>query len=380
VERSSAVLFVADVIKKNDIQIFVDLMTQYYRVLRLLRDQSWVSPKLEEKSNYLLPPQITHDEIVVFVDETIDLSLRNNYLKKLLGQISAYNADISRSESKIEIIDESLILSVVAYAFVLDRLTSLMSEDYRFIDEMVSHLANQANAWEFFKQKRFFTFMKVRSIEAPFIRRVPKFFQTGSVPTAFASKALVVNVLEAVVVDLMRGNINNALSGLVLAFHPPGSRKINEKTGAGPTKFSQDGKNLSFSYPLSKDWADLYGLWNLSFCNFFPRWPFVSVKLLIPRVARYQDEPETYLYNRTLALYVHCYFSLFAASALAGDRKNPYNLDFHNEKLFSLMSSVSRKSGLEYLRKLEQVDPTRVNTLKLKAYEWVSKRLDARKV
>ena len=54
-------------------------------------------------------------------------------------------------------------------------------------------------------------------------------------------------------------------------------------TGAGPTRLSLDGKTLGLFYPFGRQWADLYTTWNLAFVTNFRNWPYMMVKLLIPR-------------------------------------------------------------------------------------------------
>ena len=79
------------------------------------------------------------------------------------------------------------------------------------------------------------------------------------------------------------------------------------RTGAGPTRFSEDGQRIEFRPPLPRQWADLYQTWNMAFISKYPDFPFFMAKLLIPSVSGYQGRPENYLYPRDLIQETHQY-------------------------------------------------------------------------
>jgi len=103
---------------------------------------------------------------------------------------------------------------------------------------------------------------------------------------------------------------DNGYAGTVLAKYKPGSRRYNDKTGEGPSCFSDDGNAILLKMALPRKWADLYAVWNLAFVTSYSH-PYIMVKLLIPSVNDYKEEPAEYIYNRGMALYTHIHFELF---------------------------------------------------------------------
>ena len=81
--------------------------------------------------------------------------------------------------------------------------------------------------------------------------------------------------------------------------------RVDNCTGARPTRLSADGKIIEISLDFPTEWADLYETWNMAFVTNYNSWPFFLVKLLVPSVSGYHAQPSTFLFMRALALYVH---------------------------------------------------------------------------
>jgi hypothetical protein len=82
--------------------------------------------------------------------------------------------------------------------------------------------------------------------------------------------------------------------------------------------------------------------------------PYLMTKLLIPQVNGYQDSPEEYIYNRLLALYCQLHYTGFGRVDLARQGRDP--IDWHDEALTKLWSSVNRESAEKYSEAVEQLE------------------------
>ena len=74
----------------------------------------------------------------------------------------------------------------------------------------------------------------------------------------------------------------------------------------------------------------------------------------VPQVNGYQDSPEEYIYNRLLALYCQLHYTGFGRVDLA--RQGRDAIDWHDEALTKLWSSVNRESAEKYSEAVEQLE------------------------
>jgi hypothetical protein len=124
--------------------------------------------------------------------------------------------------------------------------------------------------------------------------------KSGAIDKKLARFFLPLNIMEAVFVDSLAGNKDNAFAGFILAKNPPGVNE-NKALGSGPTVLSSDGKKALIAPPFPKEYADLYSAWNLAFVSNVGT--FWLMKLLIPSVSGYQENPREYMFYRVLGLY-----------------------------------------------------------------------------
>ena len=115
--------------------------------------------------------------------------------------------------------------------------------------------------------------------------------------------------MEAVLEDERLEHLDNAEAGLILAKYVH-TREQDNRTGSGPCQFSSNIQFLECAQPLSLNWADLYGSWNLAFVSSIPDFIYYMPKLLIPTVSSYQDNPASYLYTRCLGLYTFIHWRI----------------------------------------------------------------------
>ena len=88
--------------------------------------------------------------------------------------------------------------------------------------------------------------------------------------------------------------------------------------------------------------------WNMAFVSRYTDWPYFMVKLLIPSVSGYHDNPNGYLYSRVLALLSHIVNSLMVRS-MGG---SSINWKIEDEALALSWGRSNRKSAEDYKRQL----------------------------
>ncbi|MCP4130857.1 MAG: hypothetical protein GY754_07730 [bacterium] len=108
-------------------------ITAEYQKLRLMNsDSSWKDPQLEEISEFLLPGDLSNKKVNEFIDRIASAARENEYLIDFLNR-----PEIESFKNYINIVKKegpAVLPGVLAYALLLDRLTSAMHEDWRLID------------------------------------------------------------------------------------------------------------------------------------------------------------------------------------------------------------------------------------------------------
>ena len=142
--------------------------------------------------------------------------------------------------------------------------------------------------------------MKYVSVEVV-IEQLIRALDSKTMRNKYLIKALEVNIMEAVLEDKRKGNLDNAEAGEMLAkfVHTP---TYDNRTGSGPCKFTNNQQEIHCGQPLPMHWSNLYSSWNLAFVCGFPGFVYYMPKLLIPSVSDYQNNPSEYMYSRVLAL------------------------------------------------------------------------------
>ncbi len=294
-----------------------DALAAHLRTLRLRDpDGRWVANELEARASFLLPGDVDGTELGAFARRVADGVQQNPYLVHAIDAMAAAALPARTDMFHSEV--DNVLADVATWALALDRLTAAMHEDWRV-------LAACRDAWKAARAREplrrhasAFERAKVASLDVAFGYTLA-FHQGRPIPPRYARWMLPLNIVEAILDDVRKGHADNARSALPLVAAAPGTRRHDAATGAGPTGWSDDQRAILYRMPLPRQWADLYGTWNLAFVAGFPDMAYLIPKLIIPQVAQYQSTPEAYIYKRSLALYAAAHFVLFRRLDRASD-------------------------------------------------------------
>lgn len=329
-----------------------ELIRQHLGQLRLIDGTGrWQAEQLAAISDWLLGEDLDTGDALELVDEVARCAGANPYLAEFLSRAKGETFD--RLYHKIRTEGATVLPSVVTYALLLERLTQAMRNDWRLIQACREIWLRARDAEDMKSQLIVFERAKVLSIDVP-IKRALEFHESGSVAPQFGRVLLPMNIIEAMFEDIRLGNRDNAVSAWPLVKDRPGSWAREANTGEVAARWSEDRKAIVLSFALPQRWADLYATWNLAFVSHYGDFPYWMTKLLIPRVSGYQDSPEEYLYNRVLALYTHLHYMGFGRIDLASQGRDA--IDWHDEALTELWSSVNRESAEKYSEAVRQLE------------------------
>ncbi len=314
---------------------FRQAVARHYQTLRLLdANGEWVSPELHLISEQLLPSHLRVADALALLDRMAEHAEENPYMVEFFERAS--HKPFQTLFSKVESEGYYTLPAVVAYAVLQENLTQAMYDDYRLIETLMSVWVPVRQALGIEAGLDTFSKMKLASVEKP-MRDYVSFHQTRVIPADYGKLDLPMNIFEAVAEDLSVDRRENAKAGAVLAFHLPGQQ---------PARFSDDGKAVLLTMPAPKAWADLYSIWNMAFVSHFSYFPFVMVKLMIPQVNNIAEQPEAYIYNRSLALYTHLHFSFIGQFDMLMAGRTP--MDWYDPKLTQLLGHTAYKSAKHY--------------------------------
>jgi hypothetical protein len=285
-----------------------------------------------------------------FVDQVVGCAASNPYL-------TAFMAAARGRSFKVEGQGDAatVLASAAGYAMVLDRLTRLVRGDSTVLRALRDHWVKRRKGFE----KVFNTFEVAKTLSVDMVIRIYlKNFKTKKVPHDDGRVGLPVNILEAALEDLRLGYRENARAGFLLSLHPPGEKRPNARTGAGPTGFSADGRAITYAPPLPRKWADLYSTWNMAFVSHYPNFPFFLAKLLAPQVLCYEKEPNQYMYNRVVALYAHIHYEAFTRLDRKARKPGTELIRWADADLTRLWSRVNLTSAKAYDAAVEKLEPT----------------------
>ena len=335
-----------------------ELIRQHLVQLRLIDGTGrWQAEQLAPIGNWLLGEDLDTGDALELVDEVARCAGANPYLSEFLSRAEGETFD--RLYHKVHMEGATVLPSVVTYGLLLQRLTQAMRNDWRLLQACREIWLKARDAEDMKSHLIVFERAKVLSIDVP-IKRALEFHESGSVAPEFARVLLPMNIIEAMFEDIRLGNRDNAASAWPLVKDRPGSWARKAKTGEVTARWSEDRKAILLSFALPRRWADLYATWNLAFVSHYGDFPYWMTKLLIPQVNGYQDSPEEYLHNRVLALYCHLHYMGFGRIDLARQGRNA--IDWHDEALTKLWSSINRESADKYseaVKQLKRSEPNR---------------------
>jgi hypothetical protein len=329
-----------------------ELIRQHLSQFRLIDGRGkWQAEELAALGDWLLGEDLDTDDAFELVDEAARCAGANPYLVEFLDRAKGEAFD--RLYDKVQMEGATVLPSVVTYGLLLERLTQAMRDDWRLIEACRDIWQRARDAEDMKSHLIVFERAKVLSVDVP-IKRALEFHESGSVAPEFARVLLPMNIIEAMLEDIRLGNRDNAASAWPLVRDRPGSWAREANTGEVAARWSEDRKAIALSFALPRRWADLYATWNLAFVSHYGDFPYWMTKLLIPQVNGYQDSPEEYLYSRVLALYCQLHYMGFGRVDLA--RQGRDAIDWHDEALTKLWSSVNRESAEKYSEAVEQLE------------------------
>jgi len=288
------------------------LMIARYRSLRLM-DQygKWLLPELETHAETLLADRLDGKGLCRFVDLMADVAVANPYVMTFLER--ANDCTFLRLREKIAAEGDRVFPDLVAHAEVLDRLTTVMIEDYRVSEACRAHWYRVGDSNPRFRKAQGIA-GRIKTISVNLgIDKINKIHRQNRVGPHALTFLLSLNILEAVVYDFhlavsgpggtRKGHLANARAGLALVF-----RGLHH---AGPTRISANGKLIEIQPKNVKEWDDLYATWNMSFVTLSGTWPYWIAKLVIPSVNDYASDPGSYINRRAMALEIQLYANGF---------------------------------------------------------------------
>ncbi|MFT3926466.1 MAG: hypothetical protein QM778_28230 [Myxococcales bacterium] len=225
----------------------------------------------------------------------------------------------------------------ITHLFVLDRLVARASEEQDFLDAVRKHLEDQQASGGVRRGREF---SDVSRLAGPFVavkkatmdfglRKLREARLSGHIsPRAAQQRKLVLwlNIMEAVVTDLLHGQADNALAGLALA-------------SVSARSVSIDATMAEVEYEFSPAWVALYTSWNLAFITANTRFlPLLYPKLLAPAVI--SVAPERYVFRRAIALSLSIDFLLLALI----NQRHEVTIS-HRQELARLWGPINRRHG-----------------------------------
>ena len=327
------------------------IMKKHLKTLCLIDGtDNWASTKLSAVAGVLLPVDITLKQVDEFIDRIIENLKKNQYLTAFFKSLG-FNK-FKKLTDKFNQEGDQVIPDVIGYALVLENLVNVCANDYLMYEECFNIFTKARKQRSFLKLMPLFAKVKFLSIENVVRDTYLINHKTKVVPPTSGKISVPMNILEATIADLARGNVGNAKAGLVLSGHRCGQKKNDPLTGAGPTVFSKDGKAVERVFPLPKNWASLYQTWNMDFCMGFGNFPYVITKLLIPRVSGYFDKPKEYIYHRVIALYITLNFLGFELINDTQSRKK--RIDWYDRELMLHWGIINKQSADIYALLVKQ--------------------------
>lgn len=240
----------------------------------------------------------------------------------------------------------AMIERMVHHTFLLELITNEMVKDWTFMVELQDHLLAKREAlglptdftdFVVFVESltgQAFEAIKTATLDFSFTRfislRERGEFLPGEIDGWISS--LTFNILEASVAENLNGFNDNAMAGIALVINPAEDVRM-----VGDRRFIE--------YELSQEWVSLYESWNLAFITGNVQYlNLLYPKLLLPAVI--DAEPDDYIFNRALSLWLSTNFFLFAQITGKPDLSIP-----NRELLTQLWGEINLKAAEELVLK-----------------------------
>lgn len=263
------------------------------------------------KLNPLLPELLPYEKRFLepedpssFIDRSISCLSQNPYMNNVISQIKTID---SFPGDKKQL--QYLLFSATTYGMALDSFATIAREDYRVLKGTLRHWNRLKLNPNYYKLATAFGEAKYDTVFVCLTKMLIA-YETGKIPSINGHLTIPLNIFEAVLNDIKLGFYDNAQAGRILQHNKPGTLIPEDETDAGPSTLHEDpnnwyNKSISYNFPLSQKWDDLYSVWNMAFVSHYTEWPFFIAKLATPAVSCYQNNPTEYLYFRGLDLWMH---------------------------------------------------------------------------
>ncbi len=326
-------------------------MEEKFRGLKLMdHNGKWVNPAFTSIANELIPP-LEKEDLSDFVDNMARIAADNPYLHKVLVKIMG--SDLSHLNTKTREEKYKFVPDAIIFAKALDNLTYAARRHDGILEASYNVWEERQKGIGIWRVASIPFCIKFFSVRYPLSRAIDS-MRCGHIQENQFNSILPINILEATLFDLYKGNFGNAYAGWQLAINPPGM-KYNPITGAGPTKLSKDGKACQLYMPFCKSWNDLYCSWNLGFVAGFSKsisLNYIS-KLLIPSVNDYRETPSEYIFNRTFALYATLNYEFTQSYESDSAVKSVDEFDYSDPAIIRCFDSVNRENAINYREKVQ---------------------------
>lgn len=331
--------FLKNHVKDLSSEQLVEHAVFHYGTLRLY-DDGWKIKELAEVDDKLLPAVMDVPSLNQFIDDVARGIADNPYLNAVVEELDPSEMN----ELAGNVSDKEQIVSFITLAWCLEQLCQYLRQEPFTIEVLTEYwkgVREQEGSWRLYNT---FEKAKLVTIERGNVKKLA-YLRRKQIPGTFGKWFLRINVLEAFLEDLRLGFKWNAISCIPLMVY----------SNDGRTSISEDGKIVAYSYPLAERWCNLYATWNMGFTSHYENFPYIFIKLLIPQVNLYKENPLEYMGNRSHALYIFLNFVCFNRKDIADGRAKKFQ--WSSRKLSNHFGAVNRKSALDYMTRLYESNP-----------------------
>lgn len=322
------------------------------QIVKLMNQQGeWIDKELEKVGRSLLPaPEETAQKSMEFIDGMAKALKQNQYFLAAINNLDDLQLESIRKKMEGDK-GIKMMQYMLPYAMALNGLTAAFAKDIHLFDKIDRMWTKAMKPYKTRKYLEFFGMVKYYTLGN--LSRAKKPIKTKTIAKDANRHYLNINIMEAVIADMYLGNNNNAEAGSTLIRHPVGG-KHNARTGAGPSTVEPLANLydvIKLRPDLPKEWADLYTVWNFTFCSNTDNFPFLVLKLLIPSVNDYAAHPEAYIYHRSIALYLY-----FKMAILRGiTEKAPKFLEgWHFPEITHAFGEANLQSARDYEERIRK--------------------------
>eukprot|EP00697_Spironema_sp_BW2_P013580 gnl/Spiro4/3733_TR1828_c0_g1_i1.p1 gnl/Spiro4/3733_TR1828_c0_g1~~gnl/Spiro4/3733_TR1828_c0_g1_i1.p1 ORF type:complete len:634 (-),score=166.44 gnl/Spiro4/3733_TR1828_c0_g1_i1:77-1978(-) len=325
--RNRPLLALAKYVLKRFDSVEIDwpaLLQQHVDRLRLTDDHF-----KDEKFNGFSLKQITKKvDIKAFLFKIVECQEQNPIIVQLAEELQAWTIKDNGGDTE----DMNRLPDAVAWAVVLHRITRAARGNWRIVEKLIEVFHGARVAYGLspeahqlvpldFQVGDLFEVYKTKAVEAG-MKKWIEYFQNKKVDPTAGKYVLPINIWEAVGLDTVLGNLDNAQAGIVLAHARPGGEEC-PATKSGPTQFSAEKgfDVVQYRHPLPVMWDHLYSAWNLAVTTYFKGTLHFWAKLVNPAVGCYCKRPDDYIYNRAVSLYLQIHWALFERMKQIDDAK-----------------------------------------------------------